>query len=518
VCRLRGEERALFLPTIKLENGGSKVGNKLCVACILAVAASVVASLPLKTTVNAQTDEPASNVCAETATSTLEVTPSDTMGYGATVGYLGEASRGQGFNLSTLAPQQDLVSPLGVDDPNYGLGVPVEVIEWERQQAAADNTKLSASYDYPSRVDWRDSGGQDYTTSVRSQGGCGTCVAFATTAAIESRLEITFNDPDLNPDLSESHLYFCGAGSTCQDGWYPSAAMAFSRDTGVVDEACSPYLDQDQVCSICPDWKGRLTKISSWLGLTDTNQMKQQLAENGPFVATMSVYGDFYFYRSGIYEHFSGQLVGFHAVTVVGYDDQEGYWIAKNSWGPGWGEDGWFRIAYGQCGIDDYVYVPIVERPVLSFRVRASVIPAGAGRLFSDPSSCLSEGCVSGTEVNLAVVPEDGYIFLGWDGDISGIGTSVSVVVDSDKSVTANFSYTCAGCRPQSFVPLASTPWTAPQRRASARGPCFERLRTRMQAEVLHPSVLPPGLLVAFPCPEPPQPSTGDLLQPRPKV
>jgi hypothetical protein len=37
---------------------------------------------------------------------------------------------------------------------------------------------------------------------------------------------------------------------------------------------------------------------------------------------------------------------------VVGYDDDHGCWICKNSWGTGWGEGGFFRIAYGQCGID----------------------------------------------------------------------------------------------------------------------------------------------------------------------
>jgi hypothetical protein len=37
---------------------------------------------------------------------------------------------------------------------------------------------------------------------------------------------------------------------------------------------------------------------------------------------------------------------------VVGYDDEAACWICKNSWGEDWGDQGWFRIAYGQCGMD----------------------------------------------------------------------------------------------------------------------------------------------------------------------
>jgi hypothetical protein len=273
---------------------------------------------------------------------------------------------------------------------------------------------------------------------------------------MESRLEIALNDPDLNPDLSEAHLYFCGSGSTCRNGWYPSAAMDFSRDTGVADEACYPYSGQDQVCSVCPDWESRVTNISSWVGLTDMNEMKQQLAENGPFEATMAVYVDFYYYKSGVYEYSSGRLVGFHAVTVVGYDDEEGYWIAKNSWGTTWGEAGWFKIAYGQCGIDDYVYVPVIDPPLPSFEVHASVDPTGGGRVVMEPMSCLLGGCVSGTEAKLTVVPEDGYVFVGWEGDVSGGSALIDLVVDSDKNVVAKFMFTCTGCKPRTFVPLVA--------------------------------------------------------------
>jgi len=44
-----------------------------------------------------------------------------------------------------------------------------------------------------------------------------------------------------------------------------------------------------------------------------------------------------------------------HGVVIAGYNDSGGYWIIKNSWGPGWNGDGYFKIGYGECAIEDYV-------------------------------------------------------------------------------------------------------------------------------------------------------------------
>jgi hypothetical protein len=45
---------------------------------------------------------------------------------------------------------------------------------------------------------------------------------------------------------------------------------------------------------------------------------------------------------------------GLHATLIVGYDDTQNCWISKNSWGRSWGDNGFFRIAYGEVKIDDY--------------------------------------------------------------------------------------------------------------------------------------------------------------------
>jgi len=86
--------------------------------------------------------------------------------------------------------------------------------------------------------------------------------------------------------------------------------------------------------------------------MTSATDMKNWMSAKGPLATCFTVYDDFYAYSNGIYSHVRGNVVGGHCVSVVGYNDTDQYWICKNSWGTGWGESGFFRIAYGQVGID----------------------------------------------------------------------------------------------------------------------------------------------------------------------
>ena len=66
------------------------------------------------------------------------------------------------------------------------------------------------------------------------------------------------------------------------------------------------------------------------------------------------VYEDFMNYKSGVYRHQSGGMLGGHAVKIVGWgkDDNGEHWIVQNSWTTNWGDKGFFKIAMGQCNID----------------------------------------------------------------------------------------------------------------------------------------------------------------------
>lgn len=190
--------------------------------------------------------------------------------------------------------------------------------------------------------DWRNTKGASWVTPIKDQGGCGACVGFATVATIESAIEIYRGNPKPTPDLSEADLFF-GGGASCY-GWQFDRALNRAQSAGIADEACWPY-DGD---GPCPDRASRATKIASWKTITNP---KDWIATNGPIMTGMEVNWDFFCYTDGVYTYDYGDFIGNHAICVVGYDDTQKCWICKNSWGTSWGEDGFFKIAYGECGI-----------------------------------------------------------------------------------------------------------------------------------------------------------------------
>ena len=216
---------------------------------------------------------------------------------------------------------------------------------------------------YPPTFDWRYVNGTDWTTSIKDQGPCGSCWAFGSLAAMEAQNNIEENNLSIDLNLSEQFLLSCSLGSC--DGWYLPSILNWLRDTGTVDEACFTYQADDTIpCSdVCPDCRDRTWKIKDWGWVHPSiSNIKGYLLE-APLPTGMTVYEDFYYYEGDIYEHVWGSGLGGHLVTIVGWDDTNGCWICKNSWGTDWGEDGWFMIKYGECGIEnDTAYLVDVYR------------------------------------------------------------------------------------------------------------------------------------------------------------
>ncbi|MBI4651101.1 hypothetical protein HY745_07440, partial [Candidatus Desantisbacteria bacterium] len=210
----------------------------------------------------------------------------------------------------------------------------------------------------PASLDWRDNGG-NFVTSVKYQGGCGSCWAFGAVAGLESAVLKINNTPNIDLDLSEQVLLSCNnsISNPCGGGqiW---AALDFFEKKGLPPEEYYPYTAGNGNCSDAgQNWQSEAYILTSWLDVSShmtpsVDKLKNALFTYGPLPVVMQVYSEFFMYAEGIYSHSSGSWVGGHVVLLVGYNDTEQYFIIKNSWSDAWGEFGFCRIAYSELSSD----------------------------------------------------------------------------------------------------------------------------------------------------------------------
>ena len=200
----------------------------------------------------------------------------------------------------------------------------------------------------PPTFSWRNINGVDFSTPVKNQAPCPTCEAYALVATLETLVQYQVGNP-FGCDLSEIHLFFCSGGDA-NWGVNVKDSANYLIDYGVPDEGCSPdpHRSYETPCSeTLPGWENRTIKIQEWGWVeTDIDSIKNALVEYGPLVICVSVYTDFMYYSGGIYKNTWGEREGGHLITIFGYDDDQRYWLIKNSWGTDWGEEGWIRVSY----------------------------------------------------------------------------------------------------------------------------------------------------------------------------
>lgn len=224
--------------------------------------------------------------------------------------------------------------------------------------AVVDN-RMSISA--PTSLDWRNHMGQNWVSPMLDQGNCGSCVSFAAIGVMETQYRINSGLSNLALRLSTQQLFACGGGG-CDWGWTPSSAANYLQRNGVTTEACFPYSSgatgKDVACnSGCADPNRYNLKLTSSSMPTryskDLNALKTAL-QKGPLVTTLTVYSDFMAYASGVYKHTTGKSEGGHAVSIVGYDDSKRALLIRNSWGEGWGENGFGWVSYDDIsGVGD---------------------------------------------------------------------------------------------------------------------------------------------------------------------
>jgi hypothetical protein len=315
---------------------------------------------------------------------------------------------------------QTSMMDIPLDERYHYLGVVIPD-EAARRFAILDSLPSPPLLATEAVFDWRLLGG---VTPVKNQGGCGSCWDFAATGAFESAYLVATGDV---PDFSEQQVLSCNTGgSSCAGGWSGDAYDLF-RAFGAVDEICMPYEANDTVPCIQESCDNVTPLITYYDIPNDVNAIKNALYLS-PLSTGIMVYDDFYAYSGGCYEHIDENMIN-HMVVIVGWDDQmcdgEGAWIVKNSWGEGWGLDGFFYIKYGSASIGSYTQRPLYR-------------PGGLPELAYDPDSLIvtlepdSEGDVTLQLSNLGggdlsfhldIAPplrHDGYGYYWADSDTPG--------------------------------------------------------------------------------------------------
>ena len=186
-------------------------------------------------------------------------------------------------------------------------------------------------------------------TEVAKQGTCGSCWAFAVLAAMESKSYMA--NPHLGlQKFSEQHVLDCNIlGYSCAGGWTPNIIPGWMGplQRRPILEKDYPYEFTKKACrendkEPFPAVVQRQTQVypmnsTAW----------RQAVDRGPiFVHLSSATTMFRFYKSGIINDQRCFYRIDHALLLVGYgiENEEEYWIFKNSWGAEWGEKGYVRI------------------------------------------------------------------------------------------------------------------------------------------------------------------------------
>jgi len=209
-------------------------------------------------------------------------------------------------------------------------------------------------------VDWRTEGA---VTPVKNQGQCGSCWAFSTTGNIEGRWFIKTGDLI---SLSEQELVDCDKVDYGCEGGLPFQAYAeVMRLGGLVKESDYKYKGVEKKCHMD---KSKVVATVTGREQVSTNEktIAAYVAKNGPVSIGINA-NMMQFYEGGVahprkYLCKPSELD--HGVLIAGYgtDGGDPYWLVKNSWGPSWGEEGYYRVYRGDgtCGVNKMVTSAIV--------------------------------------------------------------------------------------------------------------------------------------------------------------
>ncbi|MBI2432449.1 MAG: hypothetical protein HYV26_06220 [Candidatus Hydrogenedentes bacterium] len=187
-----------------------------------------------------------------------------------------------------------------------------------------------------------------------NQGSQGSCVGWATAYALKSyheKLEVGWALNGTSRVFSPAYVFNQIHLPDC-NGSYISEALDLIVNQGCATWATMPYSDAG--CGLAPNATQRNEatnfRAGRWYRLNSVLEAKDALTNRDPVVIGIPVYNNFNFLSGtgSVYNTAQGNSQGGHAVTIVGFDDDQfgGAFRVINSWGTSWGDEGFFWMPY----------------------------------------------------------------------------------------------------------------------------------------------------------------------------
>ena len=279
-----------------------------------------------------------------------------------------------------------------------GFVVPDNWMENARFDPIVASSSIPDSFDWRSEVGGFIPVGDQTLWCLIIPIGCGSCWAFATTGVLECLIKIRDGN---DVDLSEQYLISCNTDGWGCDGGYVAHAYHYNKpgkcnnEPGAVLASDFPYqlgpwcAPPDEVpCEThthpytIDDWAYIYPQIN---GIPEVKNIQQAIYEHGPVYSGVYAGDAFDNYNGGVFGTDEGGSSINHAVVIVGWngapDDPNGYWIIRNSWGSGWGENGYMRIKYECSNIGHHANYVEYKDPdadlVCSGSLTWNEVPAG---------------------------------------------------------------------------------------------------------------------------------------------
>lgn len=223
--------------------------------------------------------------------------------------------------------------------------------------SATASTTSTATSPYVKEWDWRNRHGKNWMTSVKNQGNCSSCWAFASVGLLESYSNLYYNQL-LNLDLSEQELVSCApALQDYYDGCDPNDAanaLSYIKSYGVMPESEFAYQATPINCSQKPSNPSERIKFESFNEITgmeygSDDEMKDSLL-NAPYIMSSRSYQHYMLlvgYKElelgdTVYANLGGETI------IIGQNNYFGdgttAWLFKNSYGESFGEDGYSYV------------------------------------------------------------------------------------------------------------------------------------------------------------------------------